>query len=177
MARADLNDLIDLVREFTGADQDEVTDNQIVTALNATREEHFYVQLHPEWTPTNQDPDVFFSREPYWDNGYGLTDGSYNALTEATTGDVSEPLNGRFVLSTTFDGAVLITGRTYDPHIAAAVILENWAARVSLDFDFSADGQSFSRSQKQKALLEMAKHYRRQARPKRGKLIRPDEES
>lgn len=175
MARANLIDLIDIVRDLTGADQSEFTDSQIETALDATRIDRFYEWLKPEPTPTNVDPDVFYSDVDYWDAGYSLTDSSYVALAEATSGDVSEPLRGRFVLAATTTGSCLITGRTYDPYAAAATILEQWASKVALDFDFSADGQSFSRSQKQKALLAMAATMRSRSKPRRARLVRPDE--
>ena len=62
----------------------------------------------------------------------------------------------------------------YDAYAAAADLLEAWAAKEKLAFDFDADGQSFKRSQKAQALLELAREYRRQQRPLAGVLVRSD---
>lgn len=62
----------------------------------------------------------------------------------------------------------------YDAYAAAADLLEAWAAKEKLAFDFDADGQSFKRSQKMRALLELAREYRRQQRPQQGVLVRSD---
>lgn len=62
----------------------------------------------------------------------------------------------------------------YDVYGAAAELLEAWSAREKLAFDFSADGASYYRSQKSKALLEQAKAYRAKARPLAALLVRGD---
>ena len=62
----------------------------------------------------------------------------------------------------------------YDAYAAAADLLEMWAAKEKLAFDFDADGQSFKRSQKMRALLELAREYRRQQRPQGVQLVRSD---
>lgn len=60
--------------------------------------------------------------------------------------------------------ALYLTGRTYDPFGAAAEVLESWAASEARSFDFSADGQSFNRSQKAQGLREQARILRKRAR-------------
>ena len=70
--------------------------------------------------------------------------------------------------------ALYLTARSYDPYGAAADLLTDWAQKVSLQFDFSSDQQSFSRSQKQTLLLAAAERYRRAARPRRVNVTRPD---
>jgi len=62
----------------------------------------------------------------------------------------------------------------YDAYAAAADLLEMWAAKEKLSFDFEVDGQSYKRSQKAQALLELAREYRRQQRPQQGVLVRSD---
>lgn len=174
MARGNLERLIEQVRTLTGAG-DEFSDDDIQAMLDVTRVHHRYTPLRPD-DPHDADPTDWLSREDSWEDGYELVDGDYDVLAEATTGDTSEPLIGRFVLATANRGPVLITGRTYDINAAAASLLTAWAAKVAIDFDFSADGQSFSRSQKREALLEMAAEFRRRSRPRYGRLVRPDEE-
>lgn len=50
---------------------------------------------------------------------------------------------------------------TYDLNAAAADIWEEKAAALAADFDFSADGASYTRSQKYQQAKDMAAHYRR----------------
>jgi hypothetical protein len=69
---------------------------------------------------------------------------------------------------------VLITGATYDVAMAAALLLEQWAARLARQFDLTLPGGSFSRSQQARALQELAVTYRRQARPMAVSLARTD---
>ena len=73
-------------------------------------------------------------------------------------------LTGTFDFSSDVGGTVLyMTGRAYDVHGAAAELLESWASREAREFDFTADGQSFHRSQKVKSLQEQAGVMRRRA--------------
>lgn len=61
-----------------------------------------------------------------------------------------------------------------DVYAAAADLLEMWAAKEKLSFDFEADGQTFRRSQKSQSLLELAREYRRQQRPQQVGMVRSD---
>ena len=81
------------------------------------------------------------------------------------------------ILTTTTDykgTALYLTGRSYDLYGAAADALDDWAQKVSLQFDFSSDQQSFSRSQKQKMLKDAAEGYRRKARARSSRVTRGD---
>ena len=49
---------------------------------------------------------------------------------------------------------------TYDLNAAAADIWEEKAATLAQDFDFSADGASFSRSQAYEQMMRSARYYR-----------------
>ena len=92
----------------------------------------------------------------------------------ATWADVDYQL-GRVTFTTDQAGTALyLTGRSFDVYGAAADALTDWAQKVSLQFDFSSDQQTFSRSQKQAMLLSAAERYRRQARTRRANITRPD---
>jgi hypothetical protein len=72
---------------------------------------------------------------------------------------------GVFTFTTDQQGTALyLTGRTFDPFGAAAEVLESWAASEARSFDFSADGQSFNRSQKVQSLRDQARILRKRAR-------------
>lgn len=101
------------------------------------------------------------------------------AVLTASNGVVVNPdkINlrfGRWEFTTAQNGDLFVTGASHDVYGAAAQLLEVWASSVSLDFDFSADGASYQRSQKQAALLNLANLYLRKARPVSVKMERSD---
>lgn len=57
----------------------------------------------------------------------------------------------------------LLTGTTYDLNGAAADVLTDWASAVKLGYDIETDGQTLSRSQRHKQLLEQAEAFRKRA--------------
>ena len=85
-------------------------------------------------------------------------------LINVVTPSLSEPIAGHFAFATTMLPPLYISGKTYDVYRAAADLLERWAARVVLNYDFSSDGQSFKRSQAADALQKLAVTYRRKQR-------------
>lgn len=105
-----------------------------------------------------------------WEADEQLYDGAYNPLTPTT----SDRLTGHWTFASSQLPPVLIVGKFYDVYAAAADLLEAWAAREKLSFDFSADGQSLQRSQKARAILELAREYRRQQRPTSVGMVRND---
>jgi hypothetical protein len=96
-----------------------------------------------------------------WEADETLVDGSYAELSPAA----ADRLTGHWAFETSQGPPVCIVGKFYDVYGAAADVLEAWAAREKLSFDFDADGQAFKRSQKVAMLLQMAREYRRQQRP------------
>lgn len=165
MARASMSQLISLVRDLIGdpAGPDRVfTDDQIERSLDVHRREFRYVPLKPLGT-VGSGGDLeyrdWYSDEKYWEGDAVLVDGSYTQLTPSS----ADPLHGRWSFSA-HQPSVLVRGNVYDPYGAAADLLEMWAGRVALEFDVNVDGASMSRSQKQKALRDLADQYRRQQR-------------
>jgi len=59
---------------------------------------------------------------------------------------------------------LLLTGYSHDLYGAAADVLEMMSARWAGDFDFSADGATYNRSQRRTAFLALAAQYRARAR-------------
>ncbi|NLD42333.1 MAG: hypothetical protein GX657_02445 [Chloroflexi bacterium] len=62
------------------------------------------------------------------------------------------------------DGGASVDGGGEDVYGAAADLLEMWAAKEKLAYDFGSDGATYRRSQKAEALLGLAARYRRQGR-------------
>ncbi len=81
-------------------------------------------------------------------------------LTVVVTPSVSEPIVGHWAFAQNTRPPVYLTGSTHDLYRAAADLLERWAAKWVLNYDFSSDGQSFRRSQAATALQTLAATYR-----------------
>jgi hypothetical protein len=65
---------------------------------------------------------------------------------------------------------------TYDLHAAAADILEERAVGLATNFDFSADGASYRRSQAYEALMKQCRYHRARRTPTSVTLVKwPDE--
>jgi hypothetical protein len=67
-----------------------------------------------------------------------------------------------------------ISDGEYDVYGAAAELLEMWAAREKLSFDFSADGAQYRRSQKVANLLDLAAQFRRRQQVQVIRQVRGD---
>lgn len=63
--------------------------------------------------------------------------------------------------------ALYLTARSYDVYGAAGEILEQWASHEARSFDFTTDGQTFTRSQKAQGLRDQARIMRKRARVQR----------
>lgn len=67
---------------------------------------------------------------------------------------------------------------TYDLNAAAADIWEEKAATAAADFDFTADGGNYSRSQVYEQFMKNARHYRSRRSAKTATMHKwPDEDS
>ena len=184
MARSTMSSLLTTLREFINDGGTVVfSDDALQRHLDANRYDLYQEPLAPmpsyigggttayyeyrscyRWFETTQAGTAIFQVQ----DSVGTTRGT------ATWADVDYQL-GRVTLTTNQAGTALyLTGRSYDPYGAAADALNDWAQKVSLQFDFSSDQQTFSRSQKQTMLLAAAERYRRQARTRRATITRPD---
>lgn len=153
-----------LVGDPAGADQ-VFLDDEVQAALDRYQTVVRYAPLRPE--PTPLPGGVLEYRDYYaavgdWEADEQLYDAAWNALTPAS----ADRLTGHWTFASPGrQPPVYVVGKHYDVFGAAADLLEQWAAKAKLEFDFNADGQSFNRSQKARALLLMAAEYRRRQRP------------
>lgn len=165
--RTTLYEVIQKLRDRIGdtASTPVFTDNELQAVLDGQRVDVRYLELLPVptiaaggvvtyldyWTPPAY-------RGVMWDAGEVLQDGSYNVLSATADRE-----NGRWQFAAHQDAPVWLTGTAYNMPAAAADALERWAAKLKFDFDFSADGASYQRSQKIRALLELARQMRAMA--------------
>lgn len=69
---------------------------------------------------------------------------------------------------------VFATGKVYDCNMAAAELLQYWAALLSGAYDMTVDGQTLRRSQLMAGKLTLAQYYLRQAKPRVATMRRSD---
>lgn len=157
--RSGMQPLVDRLRRVIGdiGTTEVFTDDDLQAALDERRSEASAVALLED-AVLSGDPTTF--RAPYglWEADAVIASGS-----GPLTPDVSDPLNGVWSFDAAPGTTLYLTGRTYDLWGTAANLLEEWAARVSLEFDFGTDQQSFNRSQKRENLLAVAREYGRRA--------------
>lgn len=146
-----------LVGDEAGANQ-ALTDQQIQDAMDTHRWEARYMPLTGIVSYESGVPVYKTWQAPWgqWESDAQLTDTQYGGCTPT----VSDFLAGRWTFAQS-QTVVYLTGWTYDLYAAAADLLEAWAGKVSTEFDFTADGASFHRSQKAEALRTLAEKYRR----------------
>ena len=163
-ARTSMADLITQVRFLIGDPSGAsavFTDTELQTCLDNNAVDVLYEPLRPIPTIAAGGATTYLMWEAeagWWESSEVLTDGSYNTLTAST----SDRQRGRWTFAAT-QSAVLLKGARYDVYLAAAEVVDVWIAKVKLDFDFDADGASFKRSQKIKALTDLANTLRSKA--------------
>lgn len=178
--RTTMSDLIAAVRDLINDPAAlTFTDQQVQDKLDRTRDDVRYECMTA--APTLQPGAIFdwvdyYIQPGYWETDYTIQQGQFDYVTPLT----EELIVGHFTLpnasGVTYGQIppVFITGKVYDIYAAAADLLEMWSAKLALNFDFTADGQSFRRSQASQALLTLARQYRNKAKPLAVKARRTD---
>lgn len=165
MARPTMADLIARVRAMIGdTDASAYTfdDDAVQAALDAHRFAAEYVALQPvaEYQPGGAAVyKIYQAPMGWWETDAVLVDGGYNPLTP----DSSDWMNGEWTFNAGQAPPVYIKGRYYDLNAAAADLLDEWAARLAREHDFSLGGDRFARSQMAANLREQAARYRARA--------------
>ena len=98
----------------------------------------------------------------YWHDLGSWEDGTIfkQFLYVVVTPSASEPIAGHWTFAANTLPPVYLTGSTHDLYRAAADLLERWAAKWVLAYDFTSDGQSFKSSQAASMLQALAATYR-----------------
>jgi len=161
--RSSMTDLIARMRVMTGDTGTPVfSDQAIQDALDERRTD--VVEAELRYRPSFTDPglvvfhDFFAPRRP-WEASVVLVDTGGHVLTPST-GDL---IAAHWTFASGQGVPVYITGSFYDLWGTAASILEQWAAKVALEFDFATDQQTFDRTGKREGLLKVAAEFARKA--------------
>jgi hypothetical protein len=181
-ARAGMATLIQQVRALTAAGTAEYTvgtvsywtDGQIEQVLDRHRVDIFRERL--ERQPTYDGSGTVTYTVHY--SGYGNLEAGTALVIEDSSGVNRgsatysvDHQTGRIEFVNDVAGTTLyMTARSFDPFGAAAEVLEGWATSLSRQFDFTTDGQSFSVSQKAKAMRDQAREIRKRARVRRKQM-------
>jgi hypothetical protein len=108
-----------------------------------------------------------------WEAGATIQTHAFVDLTEPT--DYSaDYLAGKWTMAVSQWPNVWLSGQTYDCNLAASELLQEWAAKTALAYDYSQNGQQFIRSQQSKALLALSADYARRGRVTMGTIRRSD---
>ncbi|HSV73612.1 MAG TPA: hypothetical protein VLH79_07620 [Chthonomonadales bacterium] len=149
------------------------SEEELQAALDRRRTDARYVPLAPVESVA---PGGAISYMAYradagdWEEGAELVDGGWATLEPET----ADCLNGRWTFAESVPPPVLLTGARYDVAAAAADVLEAWAARVKLEFDFTTGDQRFERRQKLAGLLAAARLQRARQAPAAAGMVRGD---
>lgn len=151
-----------LIGDPAGTDQ-AVTDQEIQDVLDTHRWEVRYMPL--KGLKSYETGAVVYKtwEAPFgqWEGDAALVDTQYSELT-ASAADL---ISGRWTFEVS-QAAVYLTGWTYDLFGAGADLLEVMAAKVAIEFDYTADGATHHRSQKAEAYRRLASEYRRKQQVK-----------
>jgi hypothetical protein len=142
----------------------ELEDEDVARALDANSRDVRYLPLVPAETIAPGGGVSFldyYAPHGAWEAGAQLVDASFNPLTPAA----QDLLVGRWTFSSSVTPPVMLVGRTFDLHAAAADLLEQYAAMVKCEYDADLGGDSYRRSQKGEAALRLAGVLRRRQRP------------
>ena len=134
------------------------TDDELLTMLDNNSTDVLYEQLTavPTIQPGGaQEWLTWRASAGWWESGEQLFDSGYTPLTPVTV----NRQKGLWTLGA-HQNAVLIKGSRYDVYAAAADTVDAWVAKVKLEFDFSADGGDYKRSQKLAGLKALAEVLR-----------------
>ena len=163
--RTTMADLITRVRELIGdpviagtPSTSTYTDQQIQDALDAHRTQVRNAPLRPLQTANTSGTVTYrdwFAPRGGWEASPVLTDASWSVLTPSA----SDCLTGEWTFSTD-QTWVNASGNLFDIYGAAVDILYLTLQALSAQFDFAADGQSFSRSQQAAGVRALIDAYR-----------------
>lgn len=161
MARAGMAALIahlrTLVHDPAGADQT-FDDDTLQTFFDGHQTEYRYAPLtaiktiQPGGTVIRL---AYIGPVGWWESGVSLVDGSYDALTPAT----SDLQTGRWTFGADQPEPVYLVGYAYDVYSAAVDCLTAWAAQLKFSYDFTADGATFRRSQQLQTIQGLIARY------------------
>ena len=173
MARTTLAGLIAKVRRLVDDKNATIWNaDEVQDALDRRRMEAVQIMLASHVVRVGSSSQRLIYTAPYgdWEGGVTL----YDATFAAVSADAEDLTVGRWSFTSEPNYPIYLSGFTFDVYAAAADLLEERAQQLVGQYDFSADGGNYRRSQHKDGLVKLAEQYRRQQRPQVGRLIRDD---
>ena len=160
-----------LINDPAGASQI-FADQDIQDVLDDSRQDYVNEQLETKPTFTGGTIQYlnYWHQLGSWEGGVVLK----QFLTVTVTPSASDFIAGYWTFAANTLPPVFLTGSSHDLYRASADLLERWAAKWVLNYDFSSDGQSFKRSQAASMLQTLAITYRKKQRASSLSLMRSD---
>jgi hypothetical protein len=170
-----MENLIARVRDMVndpGGDAQKFSDQQIQDVLDRHRIDFRYMEITPGITISGGVAEYlnYYADEGDWEEDVVISSSTGAAVSPAT----SDYLTGAWTFASSQYPPLYLTGKSYDPHASAAEVLRMWASREKLSFDATQGGQSMSRSQKIKNILDMASQYDGMAKIRSVQIVRTD---
>lgn len=155
----------------TGTTQ-QFSDQNIQDVMDESRRDLNNIALKPNPTYITSSIQYldYYAEVGGWEDNYTLK----QYLTIPVTASLNEPIPGHWQFAQNTLPPVYISGSNFDVYRSAADLLERLAARWSLSYNISVDGQSLQRAQVAPNLLALAKTYRMKQRPRAIDVRRAD---
>ena len=150
-----------LLNDPSGATQT-FDDQTIQDVLDESRQDIYNMPLNAKITFSGNTP-LYLDYETDlggWEDGMVLR----QFLTVIVTPATSEPIVGHWTFTQTTLPPVFISGHLFDVYRASADLLERMAARWTLAYNVTVDGQTLHREGALTQLLDLALHYRMKQR-------------
>jgi hypothetical protein len=151
------------------------TDQQIQDELDQCRHEvsipQGSLQPKPTWLPGGVLQWLDYFGPPFVEDDVQVLNASFSPLVLSS----NDPFVSHFVLGVSVVPPVYMVGRYFDVYRGCVSLLQMWLANLKLEYDFRGEGGiGFSRSQRQRNIQELIKHYTRMIKPRVGRLSRND---
>jgi hypothetical protein len=162
-ARVSMTTIISKIRELINDTSSATwTDDQIQDTADRRRVRANYHQLIAEPTKTTSGTSYLTFTAPFgdWETDAQLYDGTY----ATDTADTEDHLAGRWTFVAEPDYPMYLVGWSHDVYGVAADLLEMELSNLGRQYDFAADGGSYTRSQKYQNLRLLADQYRNRSR-------------
>lgn len=175
--RESMADIISRVRtnigDASGASQ-VFTDQQIQDVLDARTNRRVYHMAELEPLPSRVAGDTVYlayrANHGNWEDDPVLADADGTTVVP----DSLDLIGGEFGFVADQEPPLYITGRVYDLSGASADLLQQWLAKLKLQFGFVRNAQEIRLNEKYEQTEMLMKEFRRTRWPRHGKLVRDD---
>lgn len=179
IARAECADLIEKIRSLVGEAKndvcDAISDADVQSELDETRERVRYAEMEAEWDflPGGQIVYKRFEGEKWMDANTQVLSQNYTPLVMGES-DAWDPLHGVWLFANTQSAVLLLVGNRYDVYEAASNLLRKIQADNKYSVDTADANLKTFDSQALTTMARLEAAYRRQVRVRSFEFSRSD---